>query len=309
MSSSHDRGQPTPDPRLIRHLNRSAPTPGRHDTLWPGLRCFRSEGTTAPNPTVYMPSLCVVGQGAKRATSGDHVFHYDAGQYLVIGAAVPLHAEILDASPDTPFLSLVLDLDLSVVHELILELDAIAESSPTNASFALPLQTSALDADFLDAVLRFFDVLDDPADRKILAPSIYRELIYAILRREQGDLLRSAARRDGRSPAVLRAIRFIEGHFDQDLDVPRIASEVGMSTSSLHDVFKQATALTPIQYLKRYRLHRALELMLEERCQAAEAAWRVGYASASYFSREFKALYGLPPRQYIASGPLAARAG
>jgi AraC-like DNA-binding protein len=82
-----------------------------------------------------------------------------------------------------------------------------------------------------------------------------------------------------------------------------------MSTSSLHQVFKEATTLTPIQYLKRHRLHRALNLMIDEGCQAAEAALRVGYASPSYFSREFKSLYGLPPRQYLESWQRATSGG
>ena len=105
---------------------------------------------------------------------------------------------------------------------------------------------------------------------------------------------------------VRRASRLIENRFDQRLDVPTIASEVGMSTSSLHHVFKAVTTLTPIQYLERHRLHRALSLMMDEGCQAAEAALRVGYASPSYFSRKFKGLYGLPPRQYIDSHHLGS---
>jgi AraC-like DNA-binding protein len=74
-----------------------------------------------------------------------------------------------------------------------------------------------------------------------------------------------------------------------------------MSASSLHHGFKRATALTPIQYLKRMRLDRARQMMMDEGSQAAEAALRVGYESASQFSRDFKRLFGLPPRRYLES--------
>ncbi len=72
-----------------------------------------------------------------------------------------------------------------------------------------------------------------------------------------------------------------------------------MSTSSLHHNFKAATTLTPVQYIKRMRLNRARQMMLDEGCLAAEAAFRVGYESASQFSREFKQLFGSPPKQYV----------
>jgi AraC-like DNA-binding protein len=162
-----------------------------------------------------------------------------------------------------------------------------------------PLGISPLDGRLLDALVRFLSTLEDPMDRKILAPAAMREIVYLALLREQGDVLREAARRTGRSSGVDRALHYIRHHLDERIDVPTIAREVGMSTSSLHHAFKSATTLTPIQYLKRLRLHRARQLMVDEGCLAAEAAFRVGYESPSQFSREFKRLFGAPPRRYV----------
>jgi AraC-like DNA-binding protein len=68
-----------------------------------------------------------------------------------------------------------------------------------------------------------------------------------------------------------------------------------MSVSSLHHHFSAVTAMTPMQYQKRLRLHEARRLMLIERLDVGSAGYRVGYQSPSQFSREYSRLYGMPP--------------
>jgi AraC-like DNA-binding protein len=60
-----------------------------------------------------------------------------------------------------------------------------------------------------------------------------------------------------------------------------------MSVSALHHHFKAVTSTSPVQYLKAVRLHKARMLILYEGVGAEVAAGRVGYESASQFSREF----------------------
>ena len=72
-----------------------------------------------------------------------------------------------------------------------------------------------------------------------------------------------------------------------------------MSPSSLHFHFRQLTAMSPLQYQKWLRLNEARRLMLNERLDAASAAFQVGYESASQFSREYSRLFGSPPKRDI----------
>ena len=72
-----------------------------------------------------------------------------------------------------------------------------------------------------------------------------------------------------------------------------------MSPSSLHHRFKELTAMTPLQFQKQLRLHEARRLMLGEGLAAATAGHRVGYASPSQFSRDYRQLFGAPPRQSV----------
>lgn len=286
--------------RFVRLLRRLAPEPGRHATPWPGLQCFHAARPTVPDPALYAPALCIVGQGTKEAVLGERVFRYDPLHYLVIGAPLPVRARVCEASDERPFLSMILQVDTAEVHDLLLEMDD-GDGSDRWGGTTTPIRLSAMDRRLLDAVVRFLDAVGDPMDRRILAPAALREVVYLALQRDQGDLLRLAALRDVRSHGVAKALRFIHEHLDERLDVPAIAQEAGMSTSSLHHNFKQATTLTPVQYLKRIRLHRARQLIVDDGCQAAEAAFKVGYESPSQFSREFKRFFGMPPRRYAES--------
>src|SRR5262249_8521474 len=97
-------------------------------------------------------------------------------------------------------------------------------------------------------------------------------------------------------------------HFADTLRVEALAKRVGMSPSAFHLHFKGVTALSPLQYQKRLRLQKARRLMLGEGLEAAEAAFRVGYESPSQFSREYRRMFGSPPRQDVAALTAEAQA-
>jgi len=73
-----------------------------------------------------------------------------------------------------------------------------------------------------------------------------------------------------------------------------------MSASSFHERFKAVTSLSPLQYQKVLRLHEARRLMLFQKMDASDASHRVGYLSASQFSREYSRFFGSAPTRDIA---------
>ena len=289
-----------PTPAQHRHfvaLVRSfAAEAGRASTPWPGLTCLRADAPTDITHQVYTPTLCVVAQGSKEARLGRRLYRYDALHYLVVGAALPVRSRIVTATSEQPYMSLLLDIGTAHVHDLLVEMaEHVPPASPWEA--IPPLSLSPIDARLLDAVIRLLAALADPVDRRILAPSAFREVIYFTLRREQAALLRFAAGRDRHGPGVARALRHVREHLGEPLAVGTLARVAGMSASSLHDAFKRTTTLSPIQYVKRLRLDRARALLLEG-CDAADAAHQVGYESPSHFSRDFRRAFGQPPRRY-----------
>src|SRR3546814_8576126 len=72
-----------------------------------------------------------------------------------------------------------------------------------------------------------------------------------------------------------------------------------MSPSALHQRFKAATTMSPLQFQKQLRLQEARRLMLSEGMEAAAAGHRVGYESPSQFSREYRRMFGAPPRREV----------
>jgi AraC-like DNA-binding protein len=104
-------------------------------------------------------------------------------------------------------------------------------------------------------------------------------------------------------------VAWLKANYTEPLRIPALAAHVNMSTSSLHEHFRAATGMTPVQYQKALRLGEARRLMAVDSFDAATAANTVGYASPSQFSREYRRLYGRSPyrdAQALRIAPAAA---
>ena len=148
-------------------------------------------------------------------------------------------------------------------------------------------------------MVRLVRLLDAPDEARVLLPLFTREIIYRLLKGEQGDRLRHLALLGGYTPSIARAVERLRQDFDQPLRIEQLAHELGMSVSGLQHHFKAVTALSPVQFQKRLRLLEARRLMLGEDLDAASAAYRVGYHDASHFNREYKSLFGVPPMRDV----------
>ncbi|MCP4185355.1 MAG: AraC family transcriptional regulator [Hyphomicrobiales bacterium] len=288
---------------LIRLLARLAANEGVIPTAWPELFLIRSHRPVARHQVVYRPCLCIVAQGRKQAFFGDRVVTYDPNNFLVVSLQLPIEAEIVEASVERPFLGLVLEIDAAMVSQLILDIDGMAPVSATNSQIQGAMSTSRADEPFIQSVIRLLRALEDPLDCRILGPAAIREVSYRVLRSSQGDVLRGLALSDSNAYRVFRVQRFLEENYTNHLDITSIARNCNMSESTLHHTFKEATSLSPIQYLKKVRLHQARLMMVNAGLGAGEAGFQVGYESPSQFSREFKRLFGVPPSRASESLP------
>jgi len=258
------------------------------------LYLFRVSTPGEPIHSVYKPSLCVVAQGSKEFFLNDDRYVYDPDNYLLVTAELPLVGQVLDASKKHPYLSLLLELDPTLVSSVITEAGDIA---PQNDANVKAINVSSLDADLLDAVLRLVGLLDKPSEAPFLAPMITKEIIYRLWIDGQRDRLLHIVNSEGNTSLIAKAIALINDNFDQQLRVENIASELGMSISGFHYHFKEVTAMSPLQYQKRLRLQEARRLLLVGGLNTTDIAFRVGYNDSSHFSREYKGLFGLPPKQ------------
>jgi len=267
-------------------------------TAIPGLALRRAEAPSAPISSTMAPSLCVVAQGAKRVVLGEEVYVYDAHHFLLTAVDLPVIAQILDASPEKPYLGLILKLDLRAVAQLLVDSHL---PHPRVQPARRGIAVSAISLPLLNAFGRLLDLLDVPDDTPILAPLIQREILYRLLVGEQGPRLRQMATAGSQSHQIARAIDWLKSNFNQPLRVDDLAEFAQMSTSAFHHHFRTLTSMSPLQFQKWLRLHEARRLMLTEHLDAASAAFQVGYESPSQFSREYSRLFGTPPLRDITS--------
>jgi AraC-like DNA-binding protein len=282
---------------LSARVARLTPVDGTHQSAIQSLSLIRNSVPTVCMPTVYQPCLAVVVQGRKRALLNDEVFHYDALNYLVVSVTLPAMGQVLEASNERPYLCLRLNLDLEEVARLLLEL---GDRGPAPSEADRGLFVARLDESLLDAVLRMVRLLDAPDDIAVLAPVVLREIYYRVLRGELGHRLVDLSQGGGGNHRIVRAIEWLKQRYAAPLRIEDLAEAVHMSPSALHHRFKSVTAMSPLQYQKHLRLHEARRLMFANGVECSTAGHLVGYESASQFSREYRRLFGAPPRAEIA---------
>lgn len=260
------------------------------------LRLRRASSPTVVGYGVAETAFCVIAQGRKEVVLGDRRLQYDPAHFLIAAAELPIFSQITEATPEQPYLGIVLKLDPTLVGSVMLE---AGRTAPGSRSTMQAIDVSLLDAGLLDAVVRLIRLLDSPDDAPFLAPLVRREIVYRLLRGEQGERLCHIASHGAHIRRIASAIDRLRRDFDQPLRIDDLAGELGMSVSSFHHHFKEVTAMSPLQFQKRLRLQEARRLMLDEQFDAASAGYQVGYEDASHFNREYKRLFGEPPMRDV----------
>jgi AraC-like DNA-binding protein len=289
--------------KLTAAIERHTPPDGICGTALPGLILARNPKPTDPISLVVDPSICIVAQGAKEINLAGEVYRYDPAHSLLVSLDLPISARVVEATPARPCLAVRLSLDPSVVGELLAD---CPDTLPA-ASSARGLDVSPVEPQLLDVVGRLVALLDAPRDLPALAPLVIREVTYRVLTGPQGARLRHIATAGAAAQRIARAVRWLRDHFADPLRVESLAQKARMSPSGFHLHFKAATGLSPVQYQKRLRLQETRRLMLGEGLDAAEAAFRVGYESPSQFSREYRRMFGAPPRRDVVAHKVEAR--
>jgi AraC-like DNA-binding protein len=255
-----------------------------------------SEDRSELAPSMSGSVMALIVQGAKRIALGDRVYDYGAGQYLVASIDLPISGQYIGATPDHPALGFGLLLQPSAIAELLLQ----AGSSSLPASSGPPpssMLVSDAPAQLLDAVLRLLRLLDNPRDIAVLAPLIKREILWWLIVGEQGAAIRQLGLADSNLSHIARAVRWIRDHYAQTFRVEDVAQHAGMSVSAFYRNFQAVTALSPIQFQKQIRLQEARLLLATDPRDVTGIGFRVGYDSASQFSREYRRQFGIPPSQ------------
>jgi AraC-like DNA-binding protein len=277
--------------RLASLLNEVAAHEGIHQTLVDGVRVARHSSPLPRTPVVYPPVIVFVGQGQKRGYLRNEIYRYDPFNYLVLSVPLPVECE-WEASPEEPLLVLAINVEPTMLGEILLELD---EPLPPVGPMPRGISTTPMSNELSGAVIRLLECLKCPLDSHMLGRQTVREILYRVVRGEQGGSLRALASRDDHFTRIARVLKHIHTECAKPFSVESMAKRAGMSVAAFHHNFKLVTASSPLQYLKRIRLDQARRLMAHDGYNASTAARAVGYESPSQFSREFKRLFGVTP--------------
>ncbi|MDD9923502.1 MAG: AraC family transcriptional regulator [Boseongicola sp.] len=261
-----------------------------------GVSLFRATKAVPCVPAVYEPCVVAIVSGAKEAVLDGKKYIYDNNQYLCCPMSMPVNAGTPTASPETPLYGALISLNARVLTEVAMEMESAGDTLPRNksGSSAQGIKLSHWDDAFSDALLRLLQLGQNPTDTAVLGASRLRELYYAILKGEAGVFARQAF---GAGNAISRSIAHVSSKLDEPISIDDMANRAGMSRAVFHRKFKQATTMSPIQFVKSMRLNNAA-MKIAGGMKVNEAATDVGYISPSQFSREFKRLYGQSPRQW-----------
>jgi AraC-like DNA-binding protein len=259
----------------------------------PGMNTVRTTGIGELQHRLYRPLICLVVQGAKQVTMGSRTLRFKAGDSMLLTADVPTVSQITKASPHAPYLSFALYLDPALIAGLSAEMRGVPVDT------GAPIRLQPTDSEIADTALRMMRLLDRPASVPVLQAQLVREMHYWLLAGRHGPAIRHLGFPDSQAQRIARAIEVIRSDYASVFSVERLASVAGMSQSTFHHHFRAVTSLTPLQFQKQFRLIEARRLMLADGANPSNAAYAVGYESVPQFTREYRRLFGLPPKREI----------
>src|SRR5688572_24520249 len=287
---------------LARAIAQVAQTDGDHNTTIPALTLHRRRSPTEPLHCIYNLGLGVVAQGEKQVLLGGESIDYGPGQSMLTTVDLPVVSHVTRASAREPFLGMMLTLDVRFIVQVASEMEI---PRPQRNDTYRSISFEALDAALLDALVRLVKLLGEPILVPRLAPLIQQEITIRLLTGPHGPHLRNLVVAGSPDQQIAKVVAWLKQHFAQPLQGDDLADRAHMSPSTFRQHFRALTGLSPLQYQKQLRLQEARQLMLIENLDAGSASVRVGYESASQFSREYSRLFGAPPQRDITRMRLA----
>jgi hypothetical protein len=176
---------------------------------------------------------------------GEEAFRYDPGHYLISTVVLPVVSNVIEATEKRPYLGLQLNLDARLLAAVMMESGIKTKKSDASVK---AMNVSPTDTDLLDAALKLIRLLDTPDEIKFLSPLITREIIYRLLKGEQGARLGHLLVSEGDTRRISRAVEQLRENLDQPLKIENMARDLGMSVSGFHYHFKSVTAMSPVQF-------------------------------------------------------------
>jgi AraC-like DNA-binding protein len=278
---------------LLNRIKFFSPVEGLNATAVPGVYCLKVSHPHGFMKSRWRACLGIIAQGRKEIVLERDVYHCDEKHYTATLVDLPVVSRIASASPQKPFLAMLIDLDPMILSETWAQ-----PSEGNNGESGKSLRAvfiGELKDEVLEGAVRLGKLFPTPEDARVVGPLIIREMIYHVLKGSEGNAIRRFVRSGSKTHVISQCIYGLQSELNHDVDVPALAKAACMSRSAFFKHFKEVTAMSPIQYQKRLRLLEARRLMVDEGETAEASAFKVGYKSTSHFSREYSRMFGDAP--------------
>jgi AraC-like DNA-binding protein len=283
--------------KLANMISTHAPYDGEFALRLPGVHAIKvSQPTTAMAHGLQPPAACIIVGGAKKVMIGDELYEYAAGTVAVYSIDLPLAWQVTQASPAAPYLTLKIDLSPERIVQLAAKVFPHGAPQPKETR---GLYVGDADAHLIDAATRLMELMGRPAEAELIAPLVLDEILIRLLRSPMGSRIAQLGQVESSLHRMATAVAWLRENFDQVVDVNELARRLNMSGSNFHRQFKAVTSMSPLKFQKALRLQEARRLMLTTMLDAGEAGRRVGYMSASQFTREYARFFGTPPTKDV----------
>ncbi|VFS92899.1 AraC-type transcriptional regulator N-terminus [Raoultella planticola] len=165
---------------MVRSGRKSEPIPERREQIlcpFPGVSVVELH---RPMP----PYACLTSQrvadssGGEARQSGEKTYAYNESHFLLTAVNLPTVAEVMQASAEQPFISLLLQLDLSLAREVMIDMKQYGNDAEYRDE---GMSLGPADGPLLDALLRYLNVNEHPQDKGYMGNLIQREILYRIL--------------------------------------------------------------------------------------------------------------------------------
>lgn len=242
--------------------------------------------------------IYIVLDGSVRLYTPSGIMDYLAGQYSVSRIDISNYGYILTFSEKGDFLALAIELTLNDVISVLLDINGdfaeqIAEAKLDDKTMA------ASDRNVISSVYRLLSIMKEPTQRSFMEKHIKQEIIFYILCGSCGSQFLQSVINVQQAGEIYEVNSWIKENFRNSFTVEELAEKRNMSVSLFHQKFKNAVGMGPLQCQKRLRLTEARRLMLDENKNVTEASLEVGYESVSQFTRDYRKMFGMAPKEDI----------
>ena len=253
-----------------------------------------SRCSTEQTSVLTQPCVCIVSQGAKSvsASKGNLEYIENETSMVVYAAEIPIRVQVTRASAEKPYYCLMVPLSARRISELTTRLFPAGFPKADGVS-SLYVRESV--PEIVSTIARMLDYIDDPQHGDLLLPLAMDEILIRLLCTEIGTAIAQMGMSDSHAGQINQAISWMKKYYAQQMRVDVLARQIGMSVSSFHAHFKSITGISPLQFQKTLRLQAARRLITMQEMDVSLAAFEVGYASTSQFSREYTREFGVAP--------------